>query len=136
MGTTTHNSKLSIGKVIKQNLLDQNWNLQLQDSSKGRNYNLFKNDIRQEKYVTALNGSLFYAMVWFRTANHKLSIETGRWNNVDLPDRKCQLCTKNDLGDEYHYLLRCPYFKNERRVYIDPHFCTYPKTQGTFTNCR
>ena len=118
---------LSIGKVIKQNLLDQflqNWNSQLQDSSKGRNYNLFKNYIRQEKYVTALNSSLFYAMVRFRTASHKLPIETGRWNNGDLPDRKCQLCTTNDLGDVYHYPLQCPYFKNERRVYIDPHFYT------------
>ena len=37
---------LSIGKMIKQNLLDQflqNWNVHLQDSSKGRNYSLFKN---------------------------------------------------------------------------------------------
>ena len=72
---------LSIGKMIKQNLLDQflqNWNAQLRDSSKGRNYSLFKNDIKQEKYITLLNGSLLYAMIRFRTANHKMPIETGR----------------------------------------------------------
>ena len=63
-------------------------------------------------------------MVRFRTANHKLPIETGRWNNIDLPERKCELCNKNDLGGEYHYLLRCSFFVNERGTYIDPYFCT------------
>ena len=67
--------------MIKENLLDQflqKWNAQLRDSSKGRNYSLFKNDIKQEKYITPLNGSLLYAMIRFRTANHKMPIETGR----------------------------------------------------------
>ena len=53
-----------------------------------------------------------------------MPIETGRWNNIDLPDRKCQLCDKNDLGDEY--LLICPFFKHERRTYIDLHFRNAP----------
>ena len=124
--TTVH---LSLGKVIKQNLLDQflqNWNSQLHSSSKGRNYNLFKNNIKQEQYIINLNGSLLYTMVRFRKANHKLPIETGRWNNIDLPERKCELSTENDLGDEYHYLLRCSFFKKERRAYIDPYFYTCP----------
>ena len=118
---------LSLGKAIKQNLLDQflqSWNSQLHNSSKGRNYSLFKNDLKQEKYIINLDGSLLYTMVRFRTANHKLPIETGRWNNIDLPERKCELCNKNDLGDEYHYLLRCSFFVNERRTYIDPYFYT------------
>ena len=75
-------------------------------------------------YIINLDGSLLYTMVRFRTANHKLPIETGRWNNIDLPERKCELCNKNDLGDEYHYLLRCSFFVNERRTYIDPYFYT------------
>ena len=58
-------------------------------SSKGRNYGLFKTDINLEKYIINLNGSLFYSMIRFRTANHKLPIETGRWNNTDLSERKC-----------------------------------------------
>lgn len=35
----------------------------------------------------------------FRTSNHKLPIETGRWNNVDRENRKCWLCNV-DIGDE------------------------------------
>ena len=79
----------------------------MHDSSKGHNNNLFKTDINLEKYIINLNSSLFYSMIRYRTANHKLPIETGRWNNTDLSERNCKLCTKNDLGDEYHYLLRC-----------------------------
>ena len=108
---------LSLGKRIKRNLLDQflqNWNAQMHDSSKGRNYGLFKTDTNREKYIINLNGSLFDSMIRFRTANHKLPIETGRWNNTDLSGRKCKLCTENDLGDEYHYLLRC--MRGSRKV--------------------
>ena len=79
----------------------------MQDSFRGRNYGLFKTDINLEKYIINLNGSLFDSMIRFCTANHKLPIETGRWNYTDLSERNCKLCTENDLGDEYHFLLRC-----------------------------
>ena len=57
---------LFLGKIIKQNLLDQflqNWNAQMHESSKGRNYGLFKADMNLEKYIINLNGSLFYSMI-------------------------------------------------------------------------
>ena len=114
---------------LKQNLLDQflqNWNAQLQDSSKGRNYSLLKQGIKLENYIFALNGPLLHAMICFRTANHKLPIETGGWNQIDLPDRKCQLCDLNDLEDEYHYLFKCPFYRNERVTYIDRYFRNAP----------
>ena len=104
---------ISISEMIKQNLVDQllqNWNSKLDNSSKGRNYNLFKSDIKCEKYLTKVNGSLIYTMFRFRTANHKLPVETGRWNNIELSERKCQLCESNYLGDEFHYLLECSFF--------------------------
>ena len=65
-------------------------------------------------------------MFRFRTANHKLPVETGRWNNIELSERKCQLCESNNLGDEFHYLLECSFFRNERRLYIDQYFYRRP----------
>ena len=124
-----YTTNLSTSKLIKQTLLDQylqTWNAQLQDSSKGRSYSLFKQEIKLENYIFTLNGPLLFAMIRFRTANHKMPIETGRWNQIDLPERKCQLCDKNDLGDEYHYLFICPFFRNERAIFIDRHFRTDP----------
>ena len=67
-------------------------------------------------------------MLRFRTTNNKLPIETGRWNNIDLPERKCQLCDKKDLGDKYHYLLCCTHFKIERKTLIDQYFYKSPNT--------
>ena len=52
----------------------------------------------------------------------KLPVTLGRYNNVDIEDRLCQLCARGDIGDETHYILKCPYFDNERCVYIKPYY--------------
>jgi hypothetical protein len=53
-----------------------------------------------------------------------LPVETGRWRNCTLPyeDRKCMLCSLNDVGDEFHYLLKCSFFTDERMKYIPRRF--------------
>ena len=65
-------------------------------------------------------------MIMLRTANFKLPTETGRWSNVPIHERKCNLCVKNDLGDEFHYLLTCPFFKNDRKELLKPYYFTRP----------
>lgn len=65
-------------------------------------------------------------MIKFRTANFKLPIETGRWEKIPLHERKCDLCNKNDVGDDFHYLLICPFFANERKKFLKPYYCTGP----------
>ncbi|MEW8548382.1 MAG: reverse transcriptase family protein, partial [Candidatus Thiodiazotropha sp.] len=115
--------------LVKSRLKDQyfqNWNSQLQLSSKGINYSLFKTDIEFENYIHVLYGKLFYNMFKFRSSNHKLPIEKGRWENIDHADRKCNLCQKNDIGDEFHYLLVCPFFKRERSQAVDYYFYRNP----------
>ena len=54
----------------------------------------------------------------FRTANHKLPIETGRWDGTLLEHRNCNLCQKDEIGSERHYLLTCDYFSNLRLKYL------------------
>ena len=46
-----------------------------------------------------------YTLCKFRTTNHKLSIETGRWNNIDSVNRICTKCDNITIGDEYHYIM-------------------------------
>lgn len=114
---------------VKQTLFDQflqNWRSSLNNSSKGKNYNIFKDNIEIESYFRVLPKNLYLNMVRFRTANHKMPIETGRWNNVDVDDRKCNLCDKNIIGDEFHYLLECPFFKRERQIYIHNRYYNRP----------
>ena len=62
------------------------------------------------------------SLIKFRTGNHRLPIETGRWENLPLNERKCHLCPKNDIGDEYHNLFCCCYFESERKRLLKPKF--------------
>ena len=54
----------------------------------------------------------------FRTANHKVQIETGRWDDTLLKHRKCNLCFRDGVGSERHYLFSCDHFNNPRRKYL------------------
>ena len=64
-------------------------------------------------------------MFKYRTANHKLPIETGRYQNIEYKDRTCPRCL-NDIGDEFHYLLKCPVFSKERKKYISQNLTRHP----------
>ena len=44
--------------------------------------------------------SLRYFLVKFRTSNHRLPIEEGRFIQIARADRKCLVCDSNDIGDE------------------------------------
>ena len=40
--------------------------------------------------------------------------------------QKMSFMPKNQIGDEFHYLLECPFFLNERKKYIDPYYFSRP----------
>ena len=61
--------------------------------------------------------------------NHKLLMESGRWNNID---RVNILCTKSDditIGAEYHYIMKCQHIFGKQTGYI----FQSPKTIKTWT---
>ena len=95
-------------------------------SSKGRSYKLFKENLECEPYLKILSKSSYIPLIKFRTANHKLPVEIGRWENIPHAERKCTLCNKNDIGDEFHYLLVCPYFATERTRLLKTYFFQRP----------
>jgi hypothetical protein len=41
---------------------------------------------------TFLDDKYIYTLYKFRTTNHRLPVETGRWNNIDRVDRICTKC--------------------------------------------
>ena len=131
----------SLNSAIKPILIDQflqNWRSEMGKSSKGTNYNIIKDNISLENYFTSLPTNLYLNLVRFRTGNHKLPVETGRWNDTDHQERKCLLCTKDTVGDEFHYTLECPYFSRQRRALIPPQYYTRPnilKYQNLFSTC-
>lgn len=111
--------------ALKQKLKDlyiQKWLMLLNSSSSsGCNFRLFKTNFECSKYLQLLPENMSKTFLKFRTRNHKLPNETGRWVGIPLPERKCRLCLKG-IGDEYHYLLSCIYFKTERKRLIKPYY--------------
>lgn len=93
-----------------QKLKDQylkKWYNYINNSSKRIRYRIFKTTFVCEKYLNTLSIKFRNILVKFRTSNHRLPIEVGRWNNLKRHERICNLCNNNQIGDEFHYLLEC-----------------------------
>ena len=45
-------------------------------------------------------------------------LRKGRFLNIERNERICQLCNKNELRDEFHYLLNCDYFNRSRLKFL------------------
>ena len=105
-------------KLTLQDQFQQHWHNQLENSPKAINYRLFKNIFEIEHYFHILDDRDIYTFCKFRTTNHRLPVEVGRWNNVNRENRLCVYCNAEDIGDEFHYLLKCTHFSADRRKYI------------------
>jgi len=120
-------------KQVKQTLLDQNtqtWRAQLDNSSKGRYYKLFKPNPEFEQYLKTLKKCEYIPLFKFRTTNHRLPIETGRYDGTTLENRTCTLCNQDSIGSEQHYLLGCPFFNTHRQRFLST--ATIPNTEFHF----
>ena len=42
-----------------------------------------------------------------RISCHLLPIDSGRYNKIPRVERLCHLCNRSEIGDEFHYLLKC-----------------------------
>ena len=124
-----YNPKAVKGNITKtlHDLFIQEWNAKISQSSKGRNYHIFKENIEFEGYLL-IPKQLYIPLIKFRTSNHKLPDEVGRWKNTLYAERKYSLCNKNDIGDEFHYLLICPFFQADRCYYLKSFFYRRPNT--------
>lgn len=75
-------------------------------------------------YDSFMNDSKRNVITRWRLSNHKLRIETGRYNTPPTPrnERKCTLC--DVVEDEFHAIFICPVFHNIR-LQFDRIFCKH-----------
>ena len=124
----TQTPSQNLPKIVSETLRNQfcqKWNSDLNNSSKGRNYGIFKESINLEEYFLKPPPKLYTSLAKFRTANHRFPCEVLRWQNIELSERRCHLCD-DDVGDEMHYLLICPFFSDERPKYIKRYYFARP----------
>ena len=98
---------------LKQDQFRQFWLSTLHNSPKG-----LKDTLEYESYFNILKDKDLTALCKFRTTNHQLPIECGRWCNIPREDRFCTLCSKNEIGDEFHYSFSCDNSNNQITLYI------------------
>jgi len=89
---------------------------------------LFIQDLTMEPYLTSLEPRHSRVLTKFRTGNHRLPIITGRYENIDRQDRLCTKCQEGKVGSEYHYLLECSFFTQERENFIGEEFTIDPES--------
>lgn len=121
-----------LSKMVKLRLCDQykqTWNNVVFNSPKCINYRIFKTQHSLEKYFSILPTDLWRAMCHFRCLNHKLPIERGRFWGIMRDDRLCDLCSSNQLGDEFHYIFDCSFFSSERKKFLPSHYLKRPNIE-------
>ena len=94
-------------------------------------YNCYRNGSYKHPWLKYIEDILKYcglrnAFVKFRTTNHRLPIETGKWRNIDRILRFCTLCNKNCIGDEFRYFLECTYYDKLRKLYLHRKYFVAP----------
>ena len=65
-----------------------------------------------------LPDALKHIVCKFRTVNHKLTIETGRYTRISRNESVCKMCNSGQLGDEFHFCLECPALKELRNKFL------------------
>ena len=104
---------MSLAKNVKMFLHDKfvvDWKSQIFDSPKCINYRIYKSDFGFEKYLTVLPSDLMYNLSKFRCGSHRLPIESSRFFSMTRSERICDLCDREEIGDEFHYIFNCNFF--------------------------
>ena len=64
----------------------------------------------------------------FRCRNIKIPVVILGYanSNIAYENRLCPICTMNEIGDEYHYILKCPVFHDQRNRYLSEFYIRNP----------
>ena len=84
------------------------WQHTIRNSKKLEFYNTFKDEYTPSCYLDLtrkLNNRK--ELVKLRIGNHKLLIETGRYDQIPRDNRLCPTCKSNQIEDEIHLLFHC-----------------------------
>ena len=88
-----------------------------------------KTDFVYERHLNVIKcAEKIRLIVQMRTSTHRLRIETGRYgrNRVDRHERLCQVCSSNDIEDEFHFLFKCVCYNDIRRRRIKSYYWNNP----------
>ena len=81
-----------------------------------KTYSSFKKQFILEPYVIQTDLIKRRNITKLRISCHSLTIETGRYSNPKIPidKRVCIHCNLNCIENEYHVIVECPFYSQER----------------------
>jgi hypothetical protein len=78
------------------------------ETSKLYIYSKIKSELKLQNYLLFFsNLKMRQLFTKFRVIDHSLEIESGRYENIAREERICTNCIINEIGDEYHFFLKC-----------------------------
>ena len=99
-----------------KDIFKQNNTLLIERSTKCQFYKHLTDTFCLQNYVTkSLTCNVITAICKIRCSSHKLSIEQGRYMSVERNQRLCLMCNLSDIEDEFHFILKCPLYKDLRK---------------------
>ena len=84
------------------------WKNKIKNNNKLSFYSSLKDNYQPESYFNVLqNKEIRKQLTKFRISNHKLMIETGRYQHSKIPAdvRFCPVCATSEIENEEHFLL-------------------------------
>ena len=108
-------------KLRLSDMFYQQWHSNITEMSSCTFYRIFKNNLKLEKYLLDLNVSERINLCKFRCRNSKLPVIVLGFasQNISRENRLCTICDLNEVGDEYHYIMKCYFFQNSRQKYVE-----------------
>ncbi len=103
-----------------------NWHQAIESSNTTSFYSGFKTKLDFESYLTLLEPKHRIPLCKFRCGNNYIPIVAGRFDNTPRQNRICTLCNDNEMGDEFHYMFKCRFFKKERVRYLSEDYLQCP----------
>ena len=85
-------------------------------------YSSLKENYQPESYFDVLqNKEIRKQLTKFRISNHKLMIETGRYQHSKLPAdvRFCPVCATSEIENEEHFIINCKKYDHVREKLLD-----------------
>ena len=114
---------LWIKKTMNLRLNDiflQDWYSNISEMNSCITYKLFKSNLKLEKYLLELNTSDRINLCKFRCRNSKIPVVVMGYAHLNIPyeQRICTDCNLNEVGNEYHYIMKCNFFHSSRQKYL------------------
>ena len=95
------------------------------NSQKCIEYVRYKDVFKYEQYLSNVVIPKFRkALTCLRLSSHDLLIEKGRHINLPRHERLCTYCDLEEIEDEFHFTLKCPFYSEIRQKYLPGFYIT------------